>query len=233
MIKYNKECKAIFFDLFETLITEWGHEKYTKNKMCKDLGIVRNEFDPLWRKIEHDRYLGYISFEDAIKYVCEKCNKSIDDFTLNKIVEKRIKTKSECFEHIDPDIFKLLNYLKRIEMKTAIISNCSSEEVEVIKKSKLFDYFDVIVLSFECHMKKPDSCIYEQTAKKLDVDLGKSVFVGDGGNNELEGAFNVGMKAIQAKWYTNQLPTKRERINGFDVAEKPLDIIQYLNQLIL
>ena len=24
----------------------------------------------------------------AIKYVCEKCNKSIDDFTLNKIVEK-------------------------------------------------------------------------------------------------------------------------------------------------
>ena len=78
--------------------------------MCKDLGIVRNEFDPLWRKIEHDRYLGYISFEDAIKYVCEKCNKSIDDFTLNKIVEKRIKTKLECFEHIDPDIFKLLDY---------------------------------------------------------------------------------------------------------------------------
>ncbi len=25
--------KAVVFDLFETLITEWGHEKYTKRKM--------------------------------------------------------------------------------------------------------------------------------------------------------------------------------------------------------
>ena len=26
--------KVVIFDLFETLITEWGHKKYTKNEMC-------------------------------------------------------------------------------------------------------------------------------------------------------------------------------------------------------
>ena len=37
--------KVVIFDLFETLITEWGHKKYTKNEMCADLGIEREKFD--------------------------------------------------------------------------------------------------------------------------------------------------------------------------------------------
>ena len=37
--------KAVIFDLFETLITEWGHEKYTKRKMCEDLGVEKERFD--------------------------------------------------------------------------------------------------------------------------------------------------------------------------------------------
>ncbi len=36
--------KAVVFDLFETLITEWGHEKYTKSKMCADLGVDKDLF---------------------------------------------------------------------------------------------------------------------------------------------------------------------------------------------
>ena len=35
------EYKAVVFDLFETLITEWGHKKYTKNERCSDMGIER------------------------------------------------------------------------------------------------------------------------------------------------------------------------------------------------
>ena len=42
------ERKAVIFDLFETLITEWGHKKYTKNEMCADLGLERGRFDAYW-----------------------------------------------------------------------------------------------------------------------------------------------------------------------------------------
>lgn len=42
--------KAVIFDLFETLITEWGHKKYTKNELCSDLGIEREMFDPYWNE---------------------------------------------------------------------------------------------------------------------------------------------------------------------------------------
>jgi len=70
--------KVVIFDLFETLITEWGHKKYTKNEMCADLGIERGQFDIYWDEKGDDRYLGEISFEDSILYVCKKIEKSID-----------------------------------------------------------------------------------------------------------------------------------------------------------
>ena len=52
--------------------------------------------------------------------------------------------------------------------------------------------------------------------------------MGDGGSNELAGAKAAGMEAIQAKWYTNELPHKRESMPGFLTAEEPLDILQYI-----
>ena len=220
--------KAVIFDLFETLITEWGHKKYTKNEMCANLGFERTAFDVFWDKKEQDRYIGSLSFEDSLLYVSEKCGKTLDATTLSNIIDKRIKTKSVCFEYVLPEVFQLLRTLKGMGLQTAIISNCSSEEVKFLKESELYNYFDEVILSYEVHMKKPDSCIYEEAAKRLDVALDECIFVGDGGSNELIGAKSVGMKAIQAKWYTNQLPKKRDTIDGFLVAEEPLDIIEYI-----
>lgn len=54
------------------------------------------------------------------------------------------------------------------------------------------------------------------------------VFTGNGFSNELEGGKFAGMKAIQAKWYTSQFPYKRESMDGFFIAEEPLDILQYI-----
>lgn len=222
------KCKAVIFDLFETLITEWGHKKYTKNEMCSDLGIQRETFDLYWDDKERERYLGTISFEDSIRYVCDKCGKKIDESLLTGITEKRIKTKSTCFEYVTPDVFQLLNELKARGKQLTIISNCSSEEVKVIKQSKIYQYFDQVILSFEVKMQKPDCRIYEETANLLRVAVNECIFVGDGGSNELEGARMAGMKAIQAKWYTNQHPHKRESMAGFLTAEEPLDILQYI-----
>jgi len=220
--------KAIFFDLFETLVTEWGHKKYTKNEICADLGIERTTFDRFWNIKEQERYMGSISFEESLLYVSEKSGKHFDDTVISNIINKRIKTKSACFDFIRPDVFELLKAIKERGLKTAIISNCSAEEVTALKGSELYKYFDEIILSYEVQMKKPDSCIYEEAAKRFGVGLDECIFVGDGGSKELEGADNVGMNAIQAKWYTNQFPQKRDSINGFLTAEDPMDIIKYV-----
>ena len=41
-------------------------------------------------------------------------------------------------------------------------------------------------------------------------------------------AKDAGMKAIQAKWYTNRLPQKRETLGDFRVAEEPLEVVDYI-----
>lgn len=55
------EYRAVLFDLFETLITEWGHEKYTKNQMCADLGIERAQFSHFWDELEAGYRLAIVS----------------------------------------------------------------------------------------------------------------------------------------------------------------------------
>ena len=113
-------------------------------------------------------------------------------------------------------------------LRLAIISNCSSEEVTVIKQSKIYTYFDQVVLSYEMEMQKPDSRIYIETANLLGVASNECIFVGDGGSSELDGAKMTGTKAIQAKWYTDQHPHKRDSMEGFLTSEQPLDVLQYV-----
>lgn len=222
------EYKAVIFDLFETLITEWGHEKYTKSRMCADLGVASELFNPYWEEKERDRYIGMINFADSVLYACEKCGKEMNAETLALICDKREKTKSACFEYVDPDVYELLRELKAKDLKLAIVSNCSSEEVQVIRESSIYQYFDGVILSYEVGMRKPERGIYEEAMKRLEVRAEECIFVGDGGSNELEGAKGAGMKAIQAKWYTNQHPKGRENIPGFLAAENPLDILGIL-----
>lgn len=219
------DYKAVMFDLFETLVTEWGHEKYTKKAMCADLDVEKKIFDVFWEEKEQDRYTGSISFEDSVLYACEKCKKQIDPELLARVKEKRVRTKSECFKYVLPEVYQLLRTLREMGLKTAIVSNCSSEEVEVFRESEICSYFDVAVLSFEVHMKKPDVCIYEEASKRLGVDLSECIFIGDGGSNELFGAREAGMKAIQAKWYTDRYPEKRGDIEGFRAAGEPMDVL--------
>ena len=110
------QYKAVVFDLFETLITEWGHKKYTKNEICADLGIERADFDTFWDEKAQDQYEGKISYEDSLKYVCEKCGKSVDEETILNILDKRIKTQSVCFEYVQPEVFQLLKTLKDLNI---------------------------------------------------------------------------------------------------------------------
>ena len=48
---------------------------------------------------------------------------------------------------------------------------------------------------------KPDPEIYNLACERLGIVSAKAVFVGDGGFDELQGAAEVGMRPVQARWY--------------------------------
>ena len=79
-------------------------------------------------------------------------------------------------------------------------------------------------------MQKPEIRIYQEAANLLGVAKSECIFVGDGGSHELEGAKMAGMEAVQAKWYTNQLPYKRDSMPGFIIAEEPLNVMRMIQK---
>lgn len=222
--------KAVLFDLFETLITEWGHEKYTKRKMCDDMQVNFVEFSKLWEALEYPRYRGEFSFEESLDYFLIQMNVSIPDDVREKVIHKRYITKSECFleQYMNSDIIPMLNSIKEKGYKVGLVSNCSSEEAIIFKESKLYQYIDVPILSYEVGVAKPDAAIYEACMGQLGIRPEECLYIGDGGSNELEGATKVGMKAFQAIWYKKKYEKDFINKNEFSSIEQPLDILNYL-----
>lgn len=218
--------KAVIFDMYETLITHFQSPLYFGAQMAVDAGIPEHKFQALWEPTEHDRTIGKMTLEDAIVNILKE-NRCYSKKLLNRIVQKRIKVKEECFNHLHKEIIPLLRGLKEKGIQVGLISNCFSEEAKVIRKSILFPYFDAVCLSYEQGLKKPDIEIYRRCIDKLNVEAGECLYVGDGGSFELEAAKSIGMKTVQAVWYlqdgTGQ-PCGRKA--DFEQMENPMDILQ-------
>lgn len=219
--------KAVIFDMFETLITHYDTPLYFGTQIAKDMGILEDRFYSLWDPSEYDRSIGKKTLEEVLENILRE-NECYSEKLLKEIAEKRKETKRECFRNIHQEIIPMLSKLKEKGILIGLISNCFSEEAEVIRKSKLFPYFDAVMLSWEQGICKPDREIFERCMKKLSVKAEECLYVGDGGSSELEAAQELGMTAAQAVWYLKE-GTKQPsgRKQGFLQIEKPLDVFGY------
>lgn len=219
--------KAVIFDMFETLITEYGHTEYQSKEISRDLQLDWQKFVRIWRSLEYERSTGKISYEDVIRLIMEQLGSSNEE-AYNTVIRKRYETKADCFNYLHKDIIPVLDKLKTNGYKIGLISNCFSEEAKIIRRSILFPYFDVAVLSYEAGYMKPDRRIYELCTGKLDLLPEECLYIGDGGCNELFGARDFGMRAVQAGWYIKEY-CRDYRIDEFECLESPLQILELIN----
>ena len=100
--------KAVIFDMYETLITLLGSPAYFGTQMAIDAGIAEDEFQELWKPMETARTTGEITLEAALKVILEKC-KCYSDELYGLIIQKRITSRQESFNHLNPQIIPLLS----------------------------------------------------------------------------------------------------------------------------
>ena len=220
--------KAVIFDMYETLITLYESPLYFGTRIAIDAGISEEEFQSLWKPREYDRTVGKIALEEILEFILKE-KKCYSDELFNKIVQKRKTSKKECFKYLHPEIIPMLKKLKKKGIRIGLISNCFSEEVEAIKNSELFLYFDSVYLSFEQGVQKPEKEIFIRCMDNLSVSADECIYVGDGGNLELESASQIGMKAVQAVWYFKEGTIQpSRRMKDFIQAETPFEILRYI-----
>ena len=221
--------RAVIFDMFETLITHYHSPLYFGTQMAEDAGIPEDKFQTLWLPTEHERTIGKLTLEEALEIILRE-NHCYSETLIKKIVEKRIVAKEECFRHLHSEIIPMLSTLKKKGFLVGLISNCFSEEADVIRRSELFPYFDAVYLSYEQGIQKPEEEIFQRCMDSLSVKAEECIYIGDGGSEELETARKLGMEAVQAVWYLQEGTTQpSKRKNDFYQMEKPLEVLNFVN----
>ena len=223
--------KAVIFDMFETLITHYESPLYFGKQMAEDAGISEEKYREIWDLSENDRSIGKVSFEEVVKQILD-ANNIFSEELFSKIVTKRKDAKIECFNHIHKDIIPLFETLKNRGLKIGLITNCFSEEAEIIQDCILFPYFDAALMSCKEGIQKPDKQIFINCMNRLGVQPEDCLYVGDGGSFELETALQLRMKPLQAVWYLKEGTTQPvQRKDNFIQIEKPMDIMKYCDRL--
>lgn len=220
--------KAVIFDMYETLITLYESPVYFSTQMAEDAGIPVEDFQKIWWASEDDRTIGKVRVEEVIERILREKGCFTEE-KLRMIVDKRIKYKRKPFEHMHVEIVPMMEKLKEQGIKIGLISNCYSEEAMVIKESVLYPFFDVVCLSCDEGIQKPNPVILERALRKLGLSADECLYVGDGGSNELVAASSVGMQAAQAVWYLKEGTMQPVgRMREFLNIEHPLGVLDVI-----
>jgi 5'-nucleotidase len=88
----------------------------------------------------------------------------------------------------------------RARWRLGIIANQPSECRHSLVRRGLFDFFDVVAISDELELHKPDVRLYEWALKQIDCDPSRTVMVGDRRDNDISPAKSVAMRAVLVQW---------------------------------
>lgn len=115
--------------------------------------------------------------------------------------------RSRLFETCAPfdGVAEFLAKVKQ-NVKTGLITNAydGAEQMERIKRSGLKNYFDVIVISGDVGMYKPDPSIFLYASDLLDVKPHEALYVGDSVTHDIVGAKSAGMQAVLLSRQSNR-----------------------------
>jgi putative hydrolase of the HAD superfamily len=180
--------RAVLFDLFDTLVDfdEAKSLEYS-NTAAALVGRDPEEFHRIWRAGRPARETGplapYIESLD------------LDPDAAVTLVEFRREWSRRLLARPREGAVETLHELRSRGLKTGLITVCSEDVVDVWTETPFAGLFDAEVFSCAVGVRKPDPRMYEIACSALDVSPNEALFVGDGANDELEGAERAGLHA--------------------------------------
>jgi putative hydrolase of the HAD superfamily len=202
--------KAVFFDLYQTLVRYDPPREEIEAKVLKDLGIditpeklirpiiVADEF--IYNEIAR-RALGERSKEEIMSLYLQyqeillseagiECSREINLKLLGAM--QQAKMELILFDDVAP----ALDELKNKGLILGLISNVEQDMTKTLSRLKLPDWLTVIVTSQDAGAGKPRPEIFRYALKKGGIKATEAIYVGDQYQVDVVGARGAGMKAI-------------------------------------
>jgi putative hydrolase of the HAD superfamily len=209
--------RAILFDLDDTL---YDQRSYWRGRLWLALGVVRTRY----AQLDHEALVGIAMAEHV--YMAQWPDflrrHGVDDEEL--IAEAHEVFRREWFEGmaLADDAAPTLEAL-RSRYRLGLITNGPSEiQRRKIEHFGLANYFDVLIVSGEVGVAKPDPAIFRLAMERLRVEPSEALFVGDSPEYDLRGAMAAGVPFVWMNPGGEELPA------GFG---RPLATIGRLGEL--
>ncbi|MEM0455563.1 MAG: HAD family hydrolase [Nitrososphaerota archaeon] len=186
---------GVVFDLFGTLVPRYPIDRHRKvlAEIAALLGVDPVRFTEVWISRLERRITGFCrDAEECILDTLEAMGASADREALARAAAIRYEFMRSCVVPY-PEVEEGIRALKGMGYKLGLISNSSPEVPELWRSLSLSRYFDVATFSCEVRTRKPHREIYLMTCSALVLSPELCLYVGDGSENELEGAREVGM----------------------------------------
>ncbi|HZC25649.1 MAG TPA: HAD family hydrolase [Actinopolymorphaceae bacterium] len=214
--------RAVVFDLYETLVTEFESGWQPQPAPAERLGIQPEIFDRVWRARKADRMTRTVDYRDVLREACEAAG-AVPPASVEPIIAtlyaERLDTKAGPLLDVERPVLDALRVLRDMGYKLALVSNCSVEEVAAWERSPLAPMFDDVLFSYRVGIAKPAGAIYVEACARLQVLPEHCAYVGDGGSDELAGAALAGMTAYCARWFLDRWPAwRRSRTDAANAA---------------
>jgi putative hydrolase of the HAD superfamily len=154
----------------------------------RKLGLAPGTFDSnLWDDtLVEEALVGRVTMDEYWRLIASRLEVAADDL---------VQLSSESFSGaLCGELVPYVSAL-RPRVRTAALTNSPSNRRQDLERLGIHEIVDLIVVSAEEGVRKPDAEIYELTLRRLGVRAHEAVFVDDRDDN-VEGASAAGLEAI-------------------------------------
>ena len=200
--------RAIALDLFNTLVDGQARGRQsTLQRMAADLEVDPDAFVERFDRVYPQRIIGSpATLADQCTEVAAYVGGSPNSTQIDAAVQRRLAFNRQLFT-VPRTTVRVLHQLRDDGFGLGLVSNLTPDSVTVLRETSLPEAVDVLALSCELGVAKPDPAIYLAVVDTLGIKAHECLFVGDGADGELRGAEAVGMRAIQICEFADSDPT--------------------------
>ncbi len=202
--------KAVFFDLYQTLVRYEPPRENIESDILKDFSIevspevlrrpmvVADEFiyneiarRPLSDRSTEEKMALYVQYQ---RILLKEAGIEYDQKILPPLLGAMQQSRMDLV--LFDDVAPLLEDLKTRGLTLGLISNIEQDMTETLTRLKLPSWLAIIVTSQDVASGKPGPEIFQEALRRGDVQPAEAIYVGDQYQVDVVGSRGAGMKAI-------------------------------------
>ena len=227
--------KAAIFDLDHTLFDRYA----TLRSIVHN---TPNALMPFKEDIPRDIIADYFVYNDK-HYIHYGWDKMYDEFSLQGALKDGVEKKDFFEKHIIPIYMReailfpftipTLQKIRDMGIIVGLITNGVHElQYKKLEMLGITDMFDEIIVSEDFGVHKPDTSIFEEMSRRLNISPENMLYIGDNPINDIEPSRRVGYTPVWIKttgcWIDDNIELPEFQADTIEAVPK---IIEKLNKL--